>query len=747
MRSSGKPMSRRARTKRPKDVWMHFPGTVLVALGLFCACVVYLYFSLGRYDSQDQAAYHKMMQSQDDSDENTAYTSRQQRKGLQKEIFFMDNGERLQLRLQSVLAELALDHHDGQTDVVEQMKDVTGDIQEAFFYVLSDGRQAMKQSDGRLLIKHADPKDEASWVSVDAAGVKPMQIVRHIEADTAFYYYKNDKFVADAVRVSRYVAPGHTIEEASQKLQPIMSGTASWVEFTLDGKDLNFKTCRMKAKFYSLGNDMASLSDEEVVVIDSELADYDGDKISLQGNVVVEHALGVFSANQMILTSDAGKEKGSLDLLLMNDHVKLDFKDGGQLSCAKANLDYRSLTGTFLSNDQQEDVVYTENCGGKKHDASLDVPLVLKSRRMNVKLAPGSGGATGFSKNAISEMTADDHVQVVYNRDFVISSDHAVYQRNMASNNDVKVFILPGTITMQSTSDDGVCQVSDQSGDLIKASQISIDTINRQLAFSRPKGALHAFGEKQHVGRIDFSADKMLWDDSAGILTLRDKVEVNQNGIGKIATPNEMRFYQDVSSNSQALKGIETVSDTVLTYHDEDKNLCHTLTCSGPVKVDHQKMETRLYALQNAEGKVAEGQQIHFEDARGEIFADRALIKYSLVDHSPVISKIILAGNVKVVNRLPAPDDETKTVLQYALADRVDFSPESKVMIFKATDKSRRVLFFDKSNSLQLSAPALKITRDKATKKDEIKGIGDVRFSFIDSEIEQLRKRLLLEKI
>lgn len=241
------------RKQSSKDVWMYFSGTFLIAFGLFCACVAYLYLSLGRYDAQDQIAYQKLVQNQDSTDAENSYTSRQQRKGLQKDVLFIEKGERLQMRLHSVMAELALDHHDGQTEIVEQMKDVTCYIQEELFYQLSDGREATKQADGRLLIKHADPQDQASWTASNAPGLKAMQVVRFVEADTAFYYYKNDKFIADNVNVSRYVAPGHTIEQASKKLQPIMSGVAAWVEFNLEGKEVNFKAYQLKAKFYSQG--------------------------------------------------------------------------------------------------------------------------------------------------------------------------------------------------------------------------------------------------------------------------------------------------------------------------------------------------------------------------------------------------------------------------------------------------------------------------------------------------------------
>lgn len=234
-----------------KDVWMHFSGAFFVAFGLFCVCVVYLYISLGGIDDQDRLAYHRLSHSLDGSETERAFTSRQQRRGLQKDILFFDKGQHLQMSLRSDLAELALDHHDGKVDIVENMSGVTCYIQEELLYRLPDGGEATKQEDGRLLIKHANREDLSSWVSLDTPGVEAVQIVRFLEADTAFYYYKNDKLVAEKVKISRYMAPGHSIDEASTEITPIMRGVAAWVEFNLKGKEANFKAYQLKAKFYS----------------------------------------------------------------------------------------------------------------------------------------------------------------------------------------------------------------------------------------------------------------------------------------------------------------------------------------------------------------------------------------------------------------------------------------------------------------------------------------------------------------
>src|SRR5262249_30835599 len=95
------------------------------------------------------------------------------------------------------------------------------------------------------------------------------------------------------------------------------------------------------------------------------------------------------------------------------------------------------------------------------------------------------------------------------------------------------------------------------------------------------------------------------------------------------------------------------------------------------------------------------------------------------------------------------PQTAHSPLVQYALADRVEYFPKNQEALFSTKGSGRRVLYYDTANDMQVSAPALRIKRDQVTHKDSVKGIGDVRFNFVEHEIdqlEQLRKRFALEK-
>jgi len=69
---------------------------------------------------------------------------------------------------------------------------------------------------------------------------------------------------------------------------------------------------------------------------------------------------------------------------------------------------------------------------------------------------------------------------------------------------------------------------------------------------------------------------------------------------------------------------------------------------------------------------------------------------------------------------------------------------DSQEMILKA-NRNARVLFYDKVNNIQVSADTLKVNRDPHTNKESIKGTGDVRFTFVQQELDQLREQFNLK--
>lgn len=224
--------------------------TLLSCAALFPVIAGSVAWTLTRVSPTEVAAYHKLT-TKDGKTQTTPYSSKQQRLKVQKDVLFAQGQDRLQLRLNAEDSQLVLDH-DKDTEIIEHMNGVTCMMQEQVYWVLPDGREATLQSNGKLLIRNADPEEEISWLPKEAKGLKPMQVIRYLEADTASNHYKKDLFVAENVRISSYAVPGHHLVDKIDTKKPLMKGTAQAVEFSLSGRDLNFKAHQLKATLFSL---------------------------------------------------------------------------------------------------------------------------------------------------------------------------------------------------------------------------------------------------------------------------------------------------------------------------------------------------------------------------------------------------------------------------------------------------------------------------------------------------------------
>lgn len=490
-------------------------------------------------------------------------------------------------------------------------------------------------------------------------------------------------------------------------------------------------------KFLCLLIFLGSLQAEESrpLVIDSEFADYDGTQFVLTGHATVEHELGKVEANCLTVLPEKEGKKLRFACLKMNEDVKISLLDGGQLSCPNAIIDYHDMTGRFWSEPSQEFVTYTEKLKDGK-----STPIEVKSQEMLIRLSQNQKES---SQILISQITAEQNVSVNYNNDYFAVSDTGEYQRFDPSTPEEKLNAsnVPGLISLKSSGESGICQIRNKSGDLIDADQIKINTMKRELEFDAPHGFISYDSNQQKNSEIDFSCGTMNLNEAKDILILSDDVAICSNGIGKLTNPREIRIYRQLLNGKKQISLIESIGESRLDYKDEKNNSDYVLITHEKFTLDPQKNQAHFASPRDDSGNVVSDKQVHFIDPSFEIFADDAFINYKEVDKKMSPTNIFLIGNVCLIGK--ASDDAEAKYVKFAIADRVDYDIPTQEMIFSSENK-KRVLFFDKTNNLQISAPSVKVKRNLTTKKDAIQGIGDVRFSFIDKEFNQLKKRFNL---
>jgi len=228
---------------------------ILIAVGgVILPCLIALVAWNLTYASPEDATTYKRLLSglneRKNGPQSEQYEAKQKRVNVQKDILYMKDADRLQVRLTAADSRMVLDHHDGENNMIEHMNDMRCAMQEELYYVLSDGREAFLQENGQLLIRHSPPSQPESWIAKNHPGLKPMQIVRFIEAETASYYYKTEFLKAEDVNISRFSAEGHALMSPWEKKQLLMKGIAESMEFSLSDKTPNFKASEMKTTLY-----------------------------------------------------------------------------------------------------------------------------------------------------------------------------------------------------------------------------------------------------------------------------------------------------------------------------------------------------------------------------------------------------------------------------------------------------------------------------------------------------------------
>ena len=137
--------------------------------------------------------------------------------------------------------------------------------------------------------------------------------------------------------------------------------------------------------------------------------------------------------------------------------------------------------------------------------------------------------------------------------------------------------------------------------------------------------------------------------------------------------------------------------------------------------------------------------QVYYKDRLGEVWADEMVFYYDVEAENRLEPKYaLLTGHVKMLN--DAPYNVTSAappVLQFALADQVDYFPQTGQLLFDSKE-GNRVLYFDKIRDMQVSAKTLRAQRQTPQAKESVQGEGDVHMTFSEGEWDRLKQQFSL---
>jgi len=238
------------------------------------------------------------------------------------------------------------------------------------------------------------------------------------------------------------------------------------------------------------------------------------------------------------------------------------------------------------------------------------------------------------------------------------------------------------------------------------------------LILTNPEGILPSLSN----GEVRFSAESLLWNHEQNSLVLKGNPIVKEPNLGTIVSDQEIYLFQ----KDKHLVGFKSLGNTTLTYLNT-----HQLVSHGVLNFDRErKLGTVESPLAN--GAVPEELQLSYTEGDISVLADKAHIEYTEENGAFQPVSVSLKGHVKIAS---AGD----TLSRYGLADRLTYSPTTRTFILGA-DPGKKVLFVNTEENIRISAQEVHITQDPTTKKQSVKGLGNVQLALSSEEQLSLNK-------
>lgn len=521
---------------------------------------------------------------------------------------------------------------------------------------------------------------------------KPFQNIISFKADRAEYHYQKRYLKAENVKIQRYKIPGHVLPQTLLGQIPVVEGQC----LTLD-------------------------------LLISE------PKLVLNGEVVLTHEKGKLYSDAMTLKPIKQNGTFVLSNLELEGRVKVCKKEGGGLSCCRAIVNFQTLEAEFFGNGKDEYAIYRE----LKDENEKRTPVLLKGNIVKVTLN---------KDYQIAKMIAEGQVCLDYGDDFTVFAGYADFCRFPNGSAALHENTLPGLISLRPKSEIQHCKVIHRNGTLLTAAEIDVDTVLQKIFCKLPKGSCFVCGmEKDEEAEVKFSAENMTIDKINNNFKLQGQVRIAQENIAILTTDEEVSFFQGIDGEKKILKTIEGKGAILLEGKDQKGTDGYAVKNNGEFTIDHSLQTIKIMSRWDCNGKISPENQVTYRDKLGQVHADQAVITYQWLNRKFQPDKVTLEGNVRFFDQNAMISGLTAPLAKYGMADKLECYPRLNDALFTA-EKGSRVLFYSRANDLKISASALKLSREGQTKKELIKGIGDVRFSFIEKEFDQLKNRFSILK-
>jgi hypothetical protein len=459
--------------------------------------------------------------------------------------------------------------------------------------------------------------------------------------------------------------------------------------------------------------------------LSSTNASYDGNFLTLTGNVSLDHGLGKMSSEEASLQRQEVGNDFPFSQILLRKNVSLLLKNSAQISCARADLDFTALKGSLFAEENGQ-VVYSDQIKKKKGGEAIALILGSQSIDLNFSKHAQEGKKTEYD---IDHILAMGGVAIDYAGNFHLLAHHALYRRALSKDNKTAHREFQGTLTAYPKDETSQCRLSHE-GDEIFADMVDIDLLNSKISLLHPKGVL-ATSVLPHLEntKTSFQSDYLYWDENKNILTLKGHISINEAAFGSLQTQDEVQMTMKMANGKRQLKKVDAKGESTLIYQDA-YNTTHKLISHGAVHLDRDKLKGTIDSPEK-EGVTPIDKQLYYEETEVAFYADHAALEYAIDGDALYPSLLTLKGNIRLFSHDPLKP------LRFGSADRLTYSLTTRTLILSA-NPGKKVLFWDETQGIRLSAPEVHIVYDSERKEQSVKGIGAVQFSFTPEEQSRL---------
>lgn len=317
------------------------------------------------------------------------------------------------------------------------------------------------------------------------------------------------------------------------------------------------------------------------------------------------------------------------------------------------------------------------------------VHAVTPGRDINLFADKANGEIDAGALFAFQNLKCQGSVEVATSDGFTAKGGEARYSALAGHNGAIE--LVPSPLGKR-------CFLSHER-DKLEARKVRFDLDVKQIICDEPQGQIAASWKKNEPAA--FRANRLVWQQD---LVLEGNVSVEQTL--KLSS-ERIRF----SFANKSLSSVVTDGPTKMCFPNKEV----LLVCQESLLLDPQ-----LRVLKT-DGS------IDFKDERIHLEASSGRMTYQETTGKLEPQALYCEGSVRLISSIIQNQES------FALADQLVYFPQTRTIILSCRAPNR-VLFWQTSGDMTLSAPEVHVRLDPKTKQETVQGIGDVHFRFTMQE-------------